>query len=77
MNVGAWVRHEDIGEVGRMVAASLGLGAAATDEGGGGCEHVFVDDCANFGGEGELEIRRGWSEGFHHGWSERLHRGDD
>lgn len=62
MNVGAWVRHEDTGEAGRMVAASLRFGAAAADKGGGGCEDVFVDDCANFGGEGELgAICRGWS----------------
>lgn len=54
MDVGAWVRHEDIGEADRMVAASLGLGGAAADELGGGCEDVFVDHCANFRGQGEL-----------------------
>lgn len=68
MNVGAWVRHEDVGEAFRMVAASLGFGALAADEGGGGCEDVFVDDNADFRGEGELgAIRRGWSGGFHCG----------
>lgn len=48
------------------MATFLRTGVAAADEGGGGSEDVFVDDCANFGGEGELSaVRRGWSGRFH------------
>lgn len=76
MNVGAWVRHEGIDGAGRMVAASLVFGAAAADEGGGGCEDVFKDYRPNLRWEGQLGTSfREWSEGFRRELSREFHRG--